>query len=133
VKNEARPLWPGSLAGKPSRLALSMGRTGRLTLDLGFFRELRWRSLGIECGSCGPKGRAPKGLNDSARGFNQVEYVFSAVFESFSSSSSVGDEAICQGGEGLNGEGNPREIRLYQPDEKQPRTTTTTRTRTIRK
>jgi hypothetical protein len=30
-------------------------------------------------------------------------------------------------GEGLNGEGNRREIRLYQPDEKQPRTTTTTR------
>jgi hypothetical protein len=44
------------------------GKAERLTLDFGYFRELS--SLGVERGSSGRKGRAPKGLYDSARGFN---------------------------------------------------------------
>jgi hypothetical protein len=31
-------------------------------------------------------------------------------------------EAVCQDGRGLNGEGNRREVRLFQPPEKRPRT-----------
>ena len=31
-------------------------------------------------------------------------------------------DAVCRDGRGLNGEGNPRELRLDQPPEKRPRT-----------